>query len=122
MQKEDGLEISATDEFDANLATITSRIQAESEMPPQGQMQFSSLQKSTAGLTSVLNVVLPSQRVKYQKPKDLLFISDPVKPQEELKVLTMAESKIETDELIIGKGIANALKVFRERGMLGAQK
>ena len=34
----------------------------------------------------------------------------------------MAESKIETDELIIGKGIANALKVFRERGMLGAQK
>ena len=83
MQKEDGLEISATDEFDANLATITSRIQAESEMPPQGQMQFSSLQKSTAGLTSVLNVVLPSQRVKYQKPKDLLFISDPVKPPEE---------------------------------------
>ena len=92
---------------------------------------FASLANAKSGYTSVVNVTLPSQRVKeiaklnemrnpYEKP--------PL-PEEEKSIdsSTKAKSKevvkdavIEAlEERLCGKGIGNALLIFRERGMLG---
>ncbi len=65
-------------------------------------------------------MVLPSQRIKQQKPSEMVFSTSDVK--EESKTKAPIDIKpIETEETLVGKGIANALKVFRERGMLGAK-
>jgi hypothetical protein len=49
----------------------------------------------------------------------MVFSTSDVK--EESKTVPIDIKPIETEETLVGKGIANALKVFRERGMLGAK-
>ena len=66
--------------------------------------------------------------MKSTKPKDLLFASSKteeskIKDSEQVASTSedavMQETKTEIDELVVGKGLGNALKVFRSRGMLG---
>jgi hypothetical protein len=67
-----------------------------------------------------MNLVLPSQRIKQQKPSEMVFASTNINEESKIKA-AIDIKQIETDETLVGKGIANALKVFRERGMLGAK-
>lgn len=81
------------------------------------------MQSAKAGITSVVNVMLPSQRIKQQRPNERMFSTSDAtdKPMEEIKsIIEKAEKVVEIEETLVGNGIANALKVFRERGMLGA--
>ena len=97
--------------------------------------QFSSqMSQVRQGLTSVVNVILPSQLIKQQRlslqSKSLLATST-AKVAEDSKQVDgdeaegSAESdedeKNEIDEKLVGKGLGNCLQVLRARGILGKQ-
>lgn len=86
------------------------------------------------GLTSVLNVTLPSQLIRQQQQRNgnSLLSTSTAKVQEENKQVGKKaenegdDSQVEDeeeenviDEIIVGKGLGNALKVLRDRGILG---
>ena len=73
---QDRLEIEQTDEFDANLKSITSRLEQEKDEGVADVNQISAAQTGAtapsfnlnqvkAGMTSVVNIALPSQMVKH---------------------------------------------------------
>ena len=83
-------------------------------------------------MTSVVNVTLPSQRIR-EKSKNITNSFSTMGSNEEVKenqakiqekIMTKEEEdKIyeevrDLEEKLVGKGIGNALMVFRERGML----
>ena len=89
-------------------------------------------------MTSVVNIALPSQIAKQKVKPDFLLSSSTVKTREESKIAKKeiaqmqdnesgaeaqeadnADEKNVLDEMIIGKGIGNALKVMRDRNLLG---
>jgi len=146
---QDRLEITQSDEFDANLKSITSRLEQEKEEGVADINQISGAQTGTtapsfnlnqvkAGMTSVVNIALPSQMIK-QKVKPDWLSSSTSKVREESKIAKKDNTKMVDnesgaeeqvidnaedtknvlDERIIGKGIGNALKVMRDRGVLG---
>lgn len=79
---------------------------------------FTSLQSAKAGMTSVVNVMMPSQRI--QKTVNLSQAKPTTDVDQQSKYDAGApEDDQGLSETIIGKGIGNALKVFRERGMIG---
>ena len=138
------LQISQTNEFDANLSSITHKLQdsdshsmteTTSQAAPQMSMQKSQMSQVKQGLTSVVNVTLPSQLIKQQQHRfgNSLLSTSTAKIQEETKQVIKTTNDIvdndsqdeedqnEIDEIIVGKGLGNTLKVLRNRGILGKQ-
>ena len=71
---------------------------------------------------------MPSQRIKQKaviqastlsEPKTILNLSEYKEQTEETKIESKPEDNNGIEETPVGKGVAQALKVFRERGMLG---
>jgi hypothetical protein len=116
---QDGQTIDITDDFQPDIAAAA---QTEPSEAPK-IASFQTLTNAKAGMTSVVNVVLPSQRIKLQKSKDLVFTSAVEDKKEASTEMIETDSKpikpTEIEEILVGKGIGNALKVLRERGMLG---
>jgi len=93
---QDRLEITQSDEFDANLKSITSRLEQEKEEGVADINQIPGAQTGTtapsfnlnqvkAGMTSVVNIALPSQMIK-QKVKPDWLSSSTSKVREESKI------------------------------------
>ena len=132
------------------MKSITSRLEQEKEEGVADVNQISaaqtgatapsfSLNQVKAGMTSVVNIALPSQMVKHKAKPEYLLSASTSKVREESKIALKdpvkmvdnesgaAEQEIDNaedtknvlDEMIIGKGIGNALKVMRDRGVLG---
>jgi len=119
-----------------DVTTISQFSQASKSTAVTSTTSFS-LNQAKAGMTSVANVKLPSEMIKHKaasKPTFLLSNST-AKVNEESKIALIdnatikdynsnIDSEIEEDknvldEMVIGKGIGNALKVMRNRGVLG---
>ena len=71
---------------------------------------------------------MPSQRIKQKaaiqastlsQPKLIPSLNESKDQMEETKIESKEEDNNGIEETPVGKGIAQALKVFRERGMLG---
>ena len=83
-------------------------------------------------MTSVVNVTLPSQRIREKSKNITNSFSTMGSNEEEKESQAKIQEKIMTkeeedkiyeevrdlEEKLVGKGIGNALMVFRERGML----
>ena len=92
---DNGLQISVTNEFDANLSSIIHRLTetplAESAGKSENEsasatIGFSSqMSQVKRGLTSVVDVALPSQLIRQQRPKNAALSTSTAKVQEESK-------------------------------------
>ena len=91
---------------------------------PGNQTTQFSFSQAKGGFTSVVNVQLPSQRIRESAKLHESRFQTPFRAEEEKKTEEVEDTKEDEtmhalQEQLVGKGVGFALKIFRERGMLG---
>jgi U4/U6.U5 tri-snRNP-associated protein 1 len=130
--------ISETTEFLKNVPT--KKDVEENEKLILSSTPFVSLKDIKSGTASVVNIALPTERLKFgvssvysqdSNITDKEFLNKKRKPSTDLNMKTDSDQNLEQDhevllnndllseEPLVGKGIATALQVLRKRGLIG---